>query len=248
MKMQMKFLPDKCHVLHFGHSNPQNRYHIDNASGNIHLLDAVTSEKDLEVTIDQRYKFFDHIENAVKKANCVLGCLARTFRHLNKDTFLLLYKAMVRPLLEYTSCVWCPHLKRMTSLSKPEIKELPCNSRQKELQLPTLKYRRQRTNVIQTFKIVKGIDSVNQDCRCLQRPSKLMFQNVSGITRGHSEKLQTQRATGYRHHFFFSTPVVKMWNSLSDDTVQAGTINEVKSLKRLIIQTYIIINVQINQP
>ena len=114
----MKFLPDKCHVLHFEHSNPQNRYHVNNASGNSHLLDIVTSEKDLGVTIDQRHKFSDHIENAVEKANRVPGCLARKFRPLNKDTFLLLYKAMVRPLLEYTSCVWCPHLKKDRDLTE----------------------------------------------------------------------------------------------------------------------------------
>ena len=85
-----------------------------------------------------------------------------------------------------------------------------------------------RTDIIQTFKIIKRIDSVNQDCRCPQCPSKLMLKKASGTTRGHSEKLQTQRATGYRHHFF-STRVVKMGNSLSEDTVQARTVNELKS-------------------
>ena len=35
----------------------------------------------------------------------------------------------------------------------------------------------------------------------------------------------------YRHHFF-STRVVKMWNSLSEVTVQARTINELKSRLR----------------
>ena len=109
-----------------------------------------------------------------------------------------------------------------------ETKGLPYNSRLKELKLPTLNYRRQRTDIIQTFKIIKRIDSVNQDCRCSQCPSKLMFKQASGTTRGHSEKLQTQRAIGYRHHFF-STRVVNMWNSLSDDTVQARTVNELKS-------------------
>ena len=100
MKTQMNFHPDKCHVLLLGHSNPQNIYHMNNASGDIHMLDAVTSEKDLGITIDQQLKFSDHIQNTVKKANRVLGCLARTFRHPNKDTYLLLYKAMVRPHLE----------------------------------------------------------------------------------------------------------------------------------------------------
>ena len=85
---------------------------MNNASGNIHMLDVVTSEKDLRVTIVHQLKFSDYIKNAVKKANRVLVCQARTFRHLNKETFLLLYKAMVKPHLEYASCVWCPHLKK----------------------------------------------------------------------------------------------------------------------------------------
>ena len=77
-----------------------------------------------------------------------------------------------------------------------------------------------------------------------------MFQKAGGTTRGHSEKFQTQRATGYRHHFF-STRVVKMWNSLSDDTVQARIVNELKSESEEIgevTQTCIIIIFQINQP
>ena len=146
--------------------------------------------------------------------------------------------ALQSPHLEYASCVWCPHLKKDRDLIEqvqrratrlvPETKGLRYNSRLIELQLPTLNYRRQRTDIIQTFKIIQKIDSVNQDCRCPQCPSKLMFQKATGTTRGHSEKLQTQRATGYRHHFF-ATRVVKMWNSLSDDTVQATTVNELKS-------------------
>ena len=167
LKMQMNLHPDKCHVLHLGQSNPQNIYHMNNASGNIHMLDVVTSEKDLGVTIEHQLKFSDHIDNAVKKANRVLGCLPRTFRHLNKDTFLLLYKALVRPQLEYASCVWCPHLKKDRYLIEqvqrratrlvPEIKGLPYNRRLIELQLPTLNYRRQRTDIIQTFKIIKKL-------------------------------------------------------------------------------------------
>ena len=158
LKMQMNFHSDKCHVLHLGQSNPQNTYHMNNASGDIHMLDVVTSEKDLGVTIDHQLKFSDHIDNAVKKANRVLGCLARTFRYLNKDTFLLLYKALVRPHLEYASYVWCPHLKKDRDLIEqvqrratrlvPETKGLPYNSRLIELQLPTLNYRRQRTDII----------------------------------------------------------------------------------------------------
>ena len=72
IKMQINFHPDKCHVLHLGLSNTQNIYHMNNARGKIHMLDAVTSEKDPGVPIDQQLEFSDHIENAVKKANRVL--------------------------------------------------------------------------------------------------------------------------------------------------------------------------------
>ena len=68
MKMQMNFHPDKCHVLHIGHSNPQKIYHMNNASRNIHMLYAATSKKDFGVTIDQQLKFSDYSENAVRKA------------------------------------------------------------------------------------------------------------------------------------------------------------------------------------
>ena len=82
--MQVKFHPDKCHVLHLGHSNPRNPYRGDRQG-----LDAVTSEKGFGITIHQQLKFSDHIEWCVKKANRVLGilgCIARTFCHLHKET------------------------------------------------------------------------------------------------------------------------------------------------------------------
>jgi len=79
----------------------------------------------------------------------------------------------------------------------PETKELPYNNRLIELQLPTLNFRRQRTDIIQTLKIIKRIDSVNQDCRCSQCPSKLMLKKASGTTREHSKnsKHREQLAT-----------------------------------------------------
>jgi len=30
---------------------------------------------------------------------------------MNKDTFILLYKSVVRPHLEYANSVWCPYKK-----------------------------------------------------------------------------------------------------------------------------------------
>ena len=124
---------------------------------------------------------------------------------------------MVRPHLEYASCVWCPHLKKDKDLIEqvqrratrfvPETKGLSYNNRLIELQLPTLNFRRQRTDIIQTFKIIKRIDSVNQDCRCTQCPSKLMFKKPvkqpegTGKNYKHRERLATDTTSSQPEWF-----------------------------------------------
>jgi len=37
--------------------------------------------------------------------------LLRETLYVDKNTFILLYKAMVRPHLEYANSVWCPYKK-----------------------------------------------------------------------------------------------------------------------------------------
>ena len=48
----------------------------------------------------------------VHKANKVLRLLKRTVGSKNKDIFSILYKSLVRPILEYASPVWSPHLAK----------------------------------------------------------------------------------------------------------------------------------------
>ena len=41
----------------------------------------------------------------------MLGIIKRNFIYVDKSTFILLYKAMVRPRIEYAHSVWNPFLK-----------------------------------------------------------------------------------------------------------------------------------------
>ena len=150
---------------------------------------------------------------------------------------------MVRPILEYASCVWSPHLKqdqnqlervqRRATRLIPSLRRLPYSERLKALDLPTLAFRRTRYDLIQTFKLIKGIDTMSQDTGCTSCTHSTMFQpSLSRHTRGHSQKLQVQQATGPRKRFF-STRVTPLWNKLSETTVNAGTVNHFKTgLKR----------------
>jgi len=46
--------------------------------------------------------------------------LGRNFIHMDESSFILLYKSMVRPHLEYANSVWCPY-------KQGDIKELEKN-------------------------------------------------------------------------------------------------------------------------
>ena len=98
-----------------------------------------------------------------KRYSCVNK---RTIKFINGDTFKLLYKSLVRPILELTGSVWNPYkLKHIRSLESVQrratklvraIKDLPYEDRLRTLDLPTLTYRRSRGDMISTFKIFKG--------------------------------------------------------------------------------------------
>lgn len=242
IRMQMRFHPEKCKALHLGSNNPHSQYHMPKSDGSTHTLQAVTSEKDLGVTIDDKLKFSDHVNSAVSKANRVLGALRHSFKYMNSTILLKLYKSMVRPHLEYASCVWSPHLKKdMDAIERvqrratklvPELRDLPYAERLRKLQLPTLLYRRKRADLTQTYKILHGFDTLNTDTRCPKCTQKSMFTpSRNQHTRGHDFKLEKPEATGVRTRFY-ATRVINDWNSLSQNTVFASDINQFKASLR----------------
>ena len=237
-KFQMRFHPDKCHVMHIGSNNPQQEYTMTKGDQE-HTLEKVTTEKDLGILLDEKLKFSEHINTKVNKANQILGCIKHTFKHMNKDIFKLLYKSMIRPHLEYGSVIWSPHLKkdidaiervqRRATKLVPEVRDLCYEERLRALDLPTLKFRRDRADLIETYNILTEKHILNTDCRCQTCPNKQMFQkSLSRNTRGHSMKLQVQKATGPRFHFL-ATRVVNNWNSLSNTTVTQPTLQKFKT-------------------
>ena len=74
-------------------------------------LDTTHTEKDLGVYVDEKLKFDFHNHTAVTRANRMLGLIKRSYTFLDKESLLCLYKAMVRPILEYGVTVWSPTAK-----------------------------------------------------------------------------------------------------------------------------------------
>jgi hypothetical protein len=76
------------------------------------IITQSTEEKDLGITIDEKFKFQIHINNQTKKANQRLGMIKRSFIYMDKNMFTTLYKSIVRPHLEYGSNIWSAMYKK----------------------------------------------------------------------------------------------------------------------------------------
>lgn len=112
-KWCMKLNTDKCKALTLGKSKVSDSNQIATFdipyNGDILHLEHVSSMKDLGITIDSDLNFKVHIYGKIKLAFSMLAIINRNFFNLDKDTFKLLYKSLVRSHIEYGHSVWNPY-------------------------------------------------------------------------------------------------------------------------------------------
>jgi hypothetical protein len=194
-------------------------------------------EKDIGVVIDEELSFDKHICKKVSKANSIFAALRRTFRSLNADIFLPLYKTLVRTHLDYASTVWAPYKKKyidkIESVQKRATKQIPgfnnlsYPERLKKLKLPTIAYRRIRGDMIETYKIIneKYDPEVSSFLKLLSNSGNRFSR------RNNSNKLVQQRFKTSLRKNSFTVRVAKVWNKLPDQVMNAPSTNALK--KRL---------------
>ena len=102
----------------------------------------------------------------------------------------------------------------------PGLKKLPYNSRLKELKLWTLEERRKRSDLIEVYKMTRGLSAVDFN--------KFFTLDLHSRTHGHSWKLKTSRFNTDLWQQFFSERVVSWWNKLDEDRVTACSVNSFK--------------------
>ena len=110
--------------------------------------------------------------------------------------------------------------RRATKLI-PSISTFSYETRLNHLQLHSLYCRRQRSNLIEAYKIINNL--------CHITPDKIFTKLSESSTRGHTLKLFKPRAkTAIRQHFFNVT-VINHWNNLPQDITSAKSISSFKS-------------------
>ncbi len=237
---QMLFNLDKCMVMHLGPSNLRYVY-----SMNGQCIKTTESEKDLGVYISCCMKPSIQVAEAAKKANQVLGQLLRAISYRDKIHFVKLYKERVRCHLEYAVQVWNPWLQHdidlLENVQKRAVRNIvglhgSYEDKLKQVGLTILAERRQRGDMIQTFKIMNGIDDVNlrtwfnPASDRISQPTRTTTHILEDGTSANTLNIQVPKARLDLRKNFFSNRVVNTWNSLPSDIQNASSVNSFKNL------------------
>ena len=234
-KWQMPFNLDKCKIMHIGHKNKNEKYELLGKE-----IESVQQEKDLGVVITNDLKSSNQCIEAVKKAQKLLGYIKRQFRTRNKETILTLYNALVRPHLEYAVQFWSPSLRkdierleavqaRATKLM-PSIRHLGYARRLERLNLYSLEKRRLRGQLIETFKMLKGMNDIDY---------RHLFTFSNNQTRSNGWKLELKRFNTSQCGNFFTYKIAPIWNRLPTEAVNSASVEQFKIELDKVIDTLI---------
>ena len=132
--------------------------------------------------------------------------------------------------MEYCIQAWRPYrkkdidklerIKRIATKMIPELRYLTYKSRLLKCGLTTLETRRLRGDQIEVFKIVNGYEDVDRN---------MFFKLKTGSrTRGHKAALVKEQCRLDLKKYSFSQRVIKDWNKLRNDRVNASSVNMFK--------------------
>ena len=238
-KWGMEFNAKKCKILHVGKKNPKRKYFMNGLE-----LEQAKEEKDLGVWVEESMKPSKQCAAAAKSANFALGQLQRAFHYRKKDMLIPLYKTFVRPRLESSVAAWSPWYEtdiklmervqeRMTRLLS-DVKATTYEGRLKEVGLTTLRERRQRGDMIETFKTLKGFNRVEKDkwFTVVGEDARATRMTTIVTDAGEIRKenvLQLERARLDVRKNFFTVRAVKQWNELPEEVKKKTSINAFKN-------------------
>jgi hypothetical protein len=226
---QLKISVEKCYILHIGKKNPNFEYTL--SSSNIPVKNEC---KDLGVVISDDLTFEKHISQIRTKCLQRIYLLFKYFRSKNQYLLTCAFKSFVRPILEFNSVVWNPHLyKHIDQLESVQrnftkrvfkFQSISYSERLKRLNIQSLEERRIHADLIFCYKIMNNFVDIQRD---------VFFNIATTRTRGHNFKIHKRLAKLDKFKFSFANRIVDNWNSLSHSTVNLPTVEAFKSALKL---------------
>ena len=223
IRNKMPFNVGKCKVMHVG-KNENFEYRLLGQK-----IQNTIEEKDLGVFFSNTFKPGLNCDKASKSANKIVGMIRRNIANRSSEGMLILYKTLVRPVLDYCIPVWRPYAKKDTfklekvqkrftkmieGLNKKTYEQRIC-----KLRITTLEDRHYRADMLQVYKILN--DGKNM------YPDKFLELNIRA-GRKNSLKLFKRRTDRDIYKYSFTSRVVNHWNDLPDAVVLSADVNAFK--------------------
>lgn len=222
---QLKLNVSKCVYVRFGLAHrPAFVYCVNGVP-----IQDVVFTKDLGVVFDSKLVFSEHCNIVACKGFARANLLLRGFHSRDRSLQMRLFNTFVRPVLEFNSAIWSPHLKKnIISVERVQrhftknlrgLKYIPYSRRLFLLKQPTLELRRTRADLILLYKILHGF--VDPNLRKLFN----LATDVSNRLRGHALKLQVPKPNSDLLKYDFVYRVIGCWNSLPAAVCEAKSIS-----------------------
>jgi hypothetical protein len=225
-KWGMSFNLKKCKIMHIGHNNPRYDYYM-----NGHKLVKVEEETDVGVLVHRSMKPAKQCQKAANTASGVLRTIRRNFHFRDKKVFVGLYKQYVRPHLEFSATAWAPwnegDIKLIEGVQRAALSMIPAlagldyTEKCTAVGLSTLEERRWEQDMVQTFKIVKGVGNMKRE----EFFEMVGNRSVARTRLAQSEwNLKVQRARTDIRKNSFAVRVVNSWNCLPESIKSCDNI------------------------
>ena len=214
-----------------GRNNPRYEYKMGGTK-----LRSVEEEKDKGVTVHHSLKPSTHCKKISDIASAVLRQLSKNFHFRDRHVFRKLYIQYVRPHVEFASPAWSPWNETdKAMIEKVQIKAVNMISglvgrtyeeKCSELGLDTLKERRKKQDLLQTYKICSGKDRVSPD-QLFER----VGDNPGRETRFTADpmNIMVRRSRLDIRKNSFAIRIAEDWNGLHPDIKSSRTTNAFKN-------------------
>ena len=228
--------PKKSEHLSFVHS--RSAHQIPTFSISNYQIPQCETVKDLGITLSKDHKWTPHIYRITSRANIISYNILKTFLSKDHRIYINLYKTHIRPILEYNTVIWTPHLitdiRKAESIQRRFTRRLcqKTNTRYNNyehrleiLNLDTLEIRRVKFDLIIMYKIYHNIIDINY--------TDLFLDDIASTNynlRGHKNKIQPQKYSGSTiRHSFFCNRIINLWNKLPEHIINSITLQNFKT-------------------